>query len=145
MFRRLFTFDFRMRFFLDSTYWLPEWVLRLMPLGFKYIKADAGAAVKKAFNESIDDAIKNESDDGKERDMRHVDVLSVIVQSHQFSKNQVLEQLMLFVSAGHESTATTLWWFMLESTFPRSQDKCSHLTDYARHSVQIPVRSKAPA
>ncbi|KAK5128436.1 hypothetical protein LTR85_003104 [Meristemomyces frigidus] len=65
----------------------------------------------------------------KRRDMeteseQHIDILSVLIRSGQFSDDGLVDQLLTFLAAGHETTANALaWTCWLLATSPGSQEK----------------------
>ena len=82
-------------------------------------KADISAVIKKAFEKSIDDPIQNLYDDGPKKDDTDVGIPRAIIRSSRASNDKIMEQLTLFMLAGHATTATTTWWLIRESTFLR--------------------------
>lgn len=116
MYQALFNFDTKTRMFMDITVWAPDWILKVMPPFVTWFKANARKAIHSVFNHHIERAAElNGKQDQNEKDDAHI--LSAMTASGQFTKEGILDQLMLFMSAGHETTATTTWWLLVESTF----------------------------
>ncbi|KAF2271560.1 cytochrome P450 [Westerdykella ornata] len=85
---------------------LPEELLDLLPLERNTQIKKAIVTIKKVAKDLIQTKRANLAD-GKARDL---DILSVAIESGGFSDDDLINQLMTFLAAGHETTASAVTW-----------------------------------
>lgn len=90
---------------------LPQWFLRSLPVAHNSNIVEASAAIKKICRQLI--RSKQDKLDRKEERV-DVDILSVAIESGGFSEEDLVNQMMTFLAAGHETTATTMTWAFYE-------------------------------
>lgn len=99
---------------------LPGWVATNLPIHRIRSVKKATKHIRSAAVELIADKkrrLANKEDIG-------VDILSVALQSNLFTDENLVDQMMTFLSAGHETTAASLIWVMyLLCKYPRVQDR----------------------
>ena len=86
-----------------------QWFLRALPLKHNNNIAEASETIKKVCRQLIRQ--KQDKLDRKEKRV-DVDILSVALESGGFSEEGLVNQMMTFLAAGHETTATTMTWAM---------------------------------
>jgi cytochrome P450 len=85
---------------------LPEWLLRALPLKRNSEIKDALATIKRVAAELIRSK-RAAMEKGGRTDL---DILSVAIESGGFSDDDLVNQLMTFLAAGHETTASAMSW-----------------------------------
>ncbi|TQS31551.1 hypothetical protein Golomagni_08166, partial [Golovinomyces magnicellulatus] len=99
---------------------LPEWIAANLPM--KRVRGinKAKAIIRNACKELVEQKkrkLANKEDVG-------FDIASVAMQSGRFDDEQLVDQMLTFLSAGHETTASALVWSIyLLSKYPAVQDK----------------------
>lgn len=88
---------------------LPQWFLRSLPLAHNNNIVEASETIKKVCRQLIRQ--KQEKLNRREKRV-DVDILSVALESGGFSEEELVNQMMTFLAAGHETTATTITWAM---------------------------------
>ena len=88
-------------------FFIPRWLLQSLPLTHNNNVLEATETVKKVCRQLIRQ--KQEKLDRKEKRV-DVDILSVALESGGFSEEELVNQLMTFLVAGHETTATSMTW-----------------------------------
>ena len=86
---------------------LPQWFLRALPVEHNNNVIEACEVIKKVCRQLI--RHKQEKLDRKEKRI-DVDILSVALESGGFSEEGLVNQMMTFLAAGHETTAASLIW-----------------------------------
>ena len=86
---------------------LPQWFLRSLPLAHNQNIVEASQTIKKVCRQLIRQ--KQEKLDQKEKRV-DVDILSVALESGGFTEEELVNQMMTFLAAGHETTATSITW-----------------------------------
>lgn len=100
---------------------LPQWFLRSLPLAHNHNIVEASQTIKKVCRQLIRQ--KQEKLDRKQKRV-DVDILSVALESGGFSEEELVNQMMTFLAAGHETTATTMTWAIyLLSKHPEVQTR----------------------
>jgi cytochrome P450 len=85
---------------------LPHWLVVALPLKRNDEIGNAIATIKKTARDLIaDKRVKLQNGDNKGRD-----ILSVAMQSGGFTDEDLVNQLMTFLAAGHETTASAMAW-----------------------------------
>lgn len=99
---------------------MPFWILRRLPIQRNQEVEDARTLVRKVCHELIDEK-KAKLASGKTTDK---DILSVAIESGGFSNENLVDQLMTFLAAGHETTASAMMWAAyLLCKYPEVQKK----------------------
>ena len=101
---------------------LPQWFLRSIPVSHNSNIYEASETIKKACRQLIHD--KRQRLQEKRTDY---DILSVALESGGFTDEELVNQLMTFLVAGHETTASSLTWAIyLLCQNPDSQTRLRH-------------------
>ena len=113
-------------------FFVPQWFIRALPLSHNNNIVEASEIIKKVCRQLIHQ--KQEKLDRKEK-RTDLDIISVALESGGFSEEELVNQMMTFLAAGHETTATTLTWgiYLL----------CKHPEIQAR--LRDEIRSKLPS
>lgn len=85
---------------------LPSWFVRSLPIKRNGEVEAAAAVIRKTCRELI--RTKKEKLDKKE--LTDVDILSVALESGGFTEDNLIDQLMTFLAAGHETTSSAMTW-----------------------------------
>ncbi|KAA6413515.1 MAG: cytochrome P450 [Lasallia pustulata] len=85
---------------------VPMWIVRALPVQRNDDIAAATSTIRRVCRQLIHQ--KQEKLDKEER--VDIDILSVALESGGFSEENLVDQLMTFLAAGHETTATALTW-----------------------------------
>jgi cytochrome P450 len=102
-------------------FFLPQWFLRALPVAHNNNVLEATKTIKKVCRQLIRQ--KQEKLDNKEKRV-DVDILSVALESGGFSEEELVNQMMTFLVAGHETTATAMTWAMwLLCKYPEAQTR----------------------
>ena len=88
-------------------FFLPIWMVRALPVQRNDDIVVAAATIRRVCRELIHQ--KQEKLDNKEKRV-DVDILSVALESGGFSEDNLVDQMMTFLAAGHETTATAMAW-----------------------------------
>ena len=86
---------------------VPQWFLRALPVAHNSNISEASETIKKVCRQLIRQ--KQEKMDSSEKRV-DIDIISVALESGGFSEEELVNQMMTFLAAGHETTATTLTW-----------------------------------
>ena len=86
---------------------LPQWFLRSLPLAHNNNIVEASSKIKKVCRQLIRQ--KQEKLDSQEKRV-DLDILSVAIESGGFKEEELVNQMMTFLAAGHETTATSMTW-----------------------------------
>ena len=86
---------------------LPQWFLRALPVSHNNRIVESCNTIKEVCRELIN--IKKEKLDHKENRV-DTDILSVALESGGFTDEDLVNQMMTFLAAGHETTATAMTW-----------------------------------
>lgn len=99
---------------------LPTWLVSRIPLKRNQVINNANQTIRKVCRDLIQD--KKLKMANKER--TDVDILSVALESGLFSDENLVDQLMTFLAAGHDTTASALTWATyLLSCYPDVQTR----------------------
>ncbi|OCL12342.1 cytochrome P450 [Glonium stellatum] len=85
---------------------IPVWFLRALPVKRNEELVNAVRLVKRTCYELV----KNKKEKIEKGERIDVDILSVALESGGFSDDELVNQLMTFLAAGHETTASALQW-----------------------------------
>ena len=100
---------------------LPQWFLRALPVRHNKTIEDSTNTIKKVCRELIRKT--KEKLDHKENRV-HTDIISVALESGAFTDENLVNQMMTFLAAGHETTATAMTWaFYLLCLHPETQTR----------------------
>ncbi|KAH8124244.1 hypothetical protein ACSS6W_006962 [Trichoderma asperelloides] len=86
---------------------VPSWLIYRLPLKRNRLVNEAARKIRAMCRDVIREK-KEKMIANKER--TDVDILSVAIESGQFSDENLVDQLMTFLAAGHETTSTALTW-----------------------------------
>ncbi|KAK5113197.1 hypothetical protein LTR62_003533 [Meristemomyces frigidus] len=110
---------------------LPFWFIRRIPLRRNHEVQGASVYIKQLCR----DLIAKKREVMKEKERTEVDIVSVALESGGFSDEDLVNQMMTFLVAGHETTATAMIWALyLMSKHPEIQTK-----------LREEIRSKLPS
>lgn len=100
---------------------LPQWFLRALPVEHNNKIVESSNIIKEVCRELI--RKKKEKLDQKEKRV-DADILSVALESGGFTEEDLVNQMMTFLAAGHETTASALTWaFYLLCLHPEVQTR----------------------
>ena len=106
-YRKVFQPSAQAQFLALLGFFLPAWFLRALPVQRNEDVETAANTVKKVCRQLIQQ--KKQKLDNKEKRV-DVDILSVALESGGFTDENLVDQLMTFLVAGHETTATAMVW-----------------------------------
>lgn len=90
---------------------LPFWVLPLLPVKRNRDVKNGTRLIRQTCRQLIDRK-KKELGQGEKR--AGVDIISVALESGGFTEDNLVDQMMTFLAAGHETTATAMTWAILQ-------------------------------
>jgi cytochrome P450 len=98
----------------------PSWLVQRLPIKRNgEIEAAAGL-----IRETCRELIRVKKDKLDRKELTDVDILSVALESGGFTEENLIDQLMTFLAAGHETTATAMTWAIyLLSVHPEMQTR----------------------
>ncbi|EMC99927.1 hypothetical protein BAUCODRAFT_30348 [Baudoinia panamericana UAMH 10762] len=110
---------------------LPFWLVRALPLKRNKEMSNASAYIKQVCR----DLIAKKRMEMTEKERTDVDIISVALESGGFTNEELVNQMMTFLVAGHETTATSMIWALyLLCKHPEVQTK-----------LREEIRSKLPS
>ena len=89
---------------------VPNWMIRLLPVQRNDDIRSAAATIRRVCRQLIQKKKINIDQDGKNSG---IDIISVALESKAFSEENLVDQMMTFLAAGHETTATAMVWAVL--------------------------------
>jgi len=89
-----------------ASIFIPLWLIRSLPLKRNNDIDEASGQIKKICRELIEKKRRNMEKGGQQ----DVDILSVALESGGFSDEDLVNQMMTFLAAGHETTASAMTW-----------------------------------
>ena len=89
-----------------ASLFLPRWFLTNLPLKANYDTQNARIKIR----ETCASLIKSKREKMEKSARSDVDILSVLIESGGFSDEDIINQLMTFLAAGHETTASSMIW-----------------------------------
>ena len=98
------------------SFFLPLWFVRSLPFAHNETMAGAAATIRKICRELISEKqeklklTEKEVQEPRIQGSTDKDILSVAMKSGQFTTENLVDQLMTFLAAGHETTASSLTW-----------------------------------
>jgi cytochrome P450 len=99
---------------------IPDWFLRLLPVKRNKELRNAIKLIK----DTCRDLVRTKREKTEKGERTDYDILSVAMESGGFSDDDLVNQLMTFLAAGHETTASALMWAIyLVCTKPDVQTK----------------------
>lgn len=133
-YRKIFSLNRQQQMMAFIGLFLPQFFLRALPISHGNNIREAVDVIKKVCREIIRE--KQEKLDLKEKRV-DVDILSVAIESGGFTEENLVNQMMTFLAAGHETTATALIWaFYLLCQNPEVQ---SRLREEVRTHLPSPI------
>ena len=88
----------------------PLWLLRAIPLQRNSDIRTAAATIRRTCRRLIQLKKANIEKEGKNSG---IDIISVAIESKAFSEDNLVDQMMTFLAAGHETTASAMVWAIL--------------------------------
>jgi len=85
---------------------LPGWLVRLVPLKRNGEIEEAAALIRSTCMQQI----RTKKEKLEKGGLTDVDILSVALESGGFTEENLVDQMMTFLAAGHETTATAMIW-----------------------------------
>lgn len=89
-----------------ASMFLPDWIIRALPVKRNEEFKEAIRTIKRVSA----DLIRSKRAKLEKGERTDVDILSVAIESGGFTDDDLVNQLMTFLAAGHETTATSLTW-----------------------------------
>lgn len=89
---------------------LPFWIFPMLPMKRNTEIRDGARLIRRTCRQLID--IKKKKLENKE-ELSGVDIISVALESGGFTEDNLVDQMMTFLAAGHETTATAMTWAIL--------------------------------
>ncbi|KAI9053519.1 hypothetical protein LZ554_002474 [Drepanopeziza brunnea f. sp. 'monogermtubi'] len=110
---------------------LPGWIVRNLPIK-RNGEIEAAASVIRTICRQL---IRQKKEKLEKKELTDIDILSVAIESGGFAEENLIDQMMTFLAAGHETTATAMTWaiYML-CLHPDVQEK-----------LRAEVRAKLPS
>ena len=91
---------------------VPGWFLRALPVKRNGNIRESAATIRRICREIVQESRIRLSNKEKKRNVK--DIVSVAIESGGFSDENLVHQMMTFLAAGHETTATAMTWAMYE-------------------------------
>ncbi|OAA41828.1 cytochrome P450 78A3 [Cordyceps fumosorosea ARSEF 2679] len=107
---RVFEGQSLLRVFLVLGLVLPQWMIEELPLPRIREFRDAMRAIRRVCQELIDEKRAKLRAQKQDKAQPDVDILSIALESGQFTDEGLQNQLMTFFAAGHETTSVSLTW-----------------------------------
>jgi cytochrome P450 len=85
---------------------LPGWFVRNIPVKRNGEIEEAAGIIR----ETCRHLIRSKKDKLEKKQLHDIDILSVAIESGGFNEEKLIDQLMTFLAAGHETTATAMTW-----------------------------------
>jgi len=85
---------------------LPAWIVRNLPVKRNGEIEEAAGIIKATCRKLI----RSKKEKLEKNELTDVDILSVALESGGFTEENLVDQLMTFLAAGHETTATAMTW-----------------------------------
>jgi len=85
---------------------LPGWFVKNLPVKRNGEIEEAAGIIR----ETCRHLIRAKKDKLDRKELHDIDILSVAIESGGFSEEKLIDQLMTFLAAGHETTATAITW-----------------------------------
>lgn len=89
---------------------IPFWLLRALPVKRNDDLRTSAATIRRICRQSIQLKKTNIEKQGKNNG---IDIISVALESKAFSEDNLVDQMMTFLAAGHETTASAMVWAIL--------------------------------
>lgn len=93
------------------SFFIPGWILRALPVKRNDTIRQAASTIRRICREIIHETRARMSSE-KERTTK--DIVSVAIESGAFTEDNLVNQMMTFLAAGHETTATAMTWAIYE-------------------------------
>lgn len=116
----------------------PRWFLQALPLRRNRELRHGIGTIRRVSHELIQQKKRNMD----EHKRTGIDILSVALESGGFTDEQLVDQMMTFLAAGHETTATAMTWAVY--ALCRHPDVQTRLRDEVRHGLP-PIDGAGPA
>ncbi|KAL9604660.1 MAG: hypothetical protein Q9219_000380 [cf. Caloplaca sp. 3 TL-2023] len=86
---------------------LPVWMVRALPVARNHEIPAAARTIRKICRQLIEE---KKSEVNSKDEEAGIDIISVALRSGGFSEENLVDQMMTFLAAGHETTATAMIW-----------------------------------
>ena len=86
---------------------IPMWFIRILPVKRNSQIRDAAVSIRKVCRQLIEQKKEKMKEKGKRVD---TDIISVALESGAFSEDNLVDQMMTFLAAGHETTSSAMVW-----------------------------------
>ena len=106
-YRKVFTSDRQAQILGLLQFFIPLWMVRSIPVARNSEIQKAAATIKRVCRQLIHQ--KKQSMEAKEKRV-DVDILSVALESGGFTEENLVDQCMTFLAAGHETTSSAVVW-----------------------------------
>lgn len=99
---------------------IPHWIVKRLPIQRNGEIEEAASTIKGVCRQLI----RNKKEKLERKELTDPDLLSIAMESGAFTEEQLVDQLMTFLAAGHETTASAMTWaiYML-ARYPSVQTK----------------------
>lgn len=116
---------------------LPGWFVKNLPVKRNGEIEEAAGIIR----ETCRHLIRAKKDKLEKKELNDIDILSVAIESGGFSEEKLIDQLMTFLAAGHETTATAMTWavYMLS----RNPEIQTRLREEIRQKLPSPSTNEA--
>ncbi|KAB8337073.1 hypothetical protein FH972_021377 [Carpinus fangiana] len=100
----------------------PQWIIGLIPWS---INTKINAIQKNLYNFALGMVKERRQKQAAEKGNKDADILSLLVESNDFTDQELAHQVLTMMAAGHETTSSALsWTTYLLSKYPDIQRKC---------------------
>jgi cytochrome P450 len=118
---------------------IPMWLIRMLPVKRNAQIRDAAASIRKVCRQLIGQKKAKMNEKEKRVD---TDIISVALESGGFTEDNLVDQMMTFLAAGHETTASAMVWAIyLLCQNPEIQ---AHLREEVRRGLPSIENTKTP-
>ena len=132
-YRHLFQPSRQAQFLQLLTFLIPYWLTRMIPIKRNSDVVEGARTIRRVCRQLIDQ--KKTIMAQQEKKETETDILSVALNSGAFTNEQLVDQLMTFLAAGHETSATATTWALHKlCKYPEIQSK-----------LRAEIRSKLPS
>lgn len=129
--------------FMVSNLIFPQWFMTRLPVRANKIIRQQCAQLRQLCRGILDekhDSLK-QAEEGKSVVNEEDDILKNIITSGQFNDDEVIDQMLTFLAAGHETTASALTWCIYMLSEEKNKDVQRRLREEIRSNVSNPVSS----
>lgn len=117
----------------------PVWLIRVIPVQRNDDIRSAAATIRRICRQLVEQTKTTIEQEGKNSG---IDIISVALESKAFSEDNLVDQMMTFLAAGHETTASAMVWAIL--SLCRNPDYQSRLREEVRAQLPSPDSTDTP-